>query len=222
MDAQDPVLCLLVKDDCSKWHPLEQLVNLLENRAWVFNVLIKTLSTFLTETEVLVDMTVFMVTAQKEDLTRILEFEGEEEADDFETLSATVNVISEEHVVKATNITCLLWCAPDIEESHQISVISVDIAENFDRRLQIFYEHGLSLEHLHNFLNEFKNLLFLDMEWPHGRHSLLTLPRRKQIFDKERIKRLVVVLLDKGRLHIRSKLAWLFLELVNRNLTYHE
>ena len=156
-----------------------------------------------------------MVASQKENLARILEFQRQEKAHNFKGLAATVNIIAQEHVVERADISCLLRCAPDIEESHQISVIAVNVSENFDWRLQLFDQHGLGLEHLSDFINQLKHLLFLNVERTHHLDGLLAFSWCEQVFDEERVERLVVVLLNEGSLDVRSQLPGLFLQLVN-------
>ena len=89
-----------------------------------------------------------MIASQQEYVPGILEFKSEEKADNFETLGSTVNIVTQEDVVKAANVTCLLRCSPNIEESHQTVVVAVQIAKDLDGWLEGLDEHRLLLEHL--------------------------------------------------------------------------
>lgn len=72
MDAEHTVVCRLVLNNCTKWEPLKQIVHLLEDTAWVFDVLTQTLGTLLTETQIFVDFSILMVASQQENLLRVL------------------------------------------------------------------------------------------------------------------------------------------------------
>lgn len=78
VDAKNAILSLLVKDNSTERHPFKQVVHLLEHRAWLIDVFSKALCALLTETEVLVDVAVLVITSEKENLPRILQFEGKE------------------------------------------------------------------------------------------------------------------------------------------------
>ena len=80
----------------------------------------------------------------------------------------------------------------------------------------------MSLENKRDFIHKLENLLPLDVEWLHWRDSALTSFRLEQILDEERIKGLIVVLLDERGLDVWAKLLGLFLELVDRYLTHHQ
>lgn len=154
MDAKNAILSLLIKNYCTKRHPFEQVVHLLEHGAWLLNVLIKALRTLLTETKVLIDIAVLMIATQQENLPRILQFQCKEQADYFEGLGTTVNVVTKENIIETANVTSLLRCAPDIKEPHQVGVVTVNISEDFDWRLEVLDEHGLRLENLGNLVDE--------------------------------------------------------------------
>ena len=98
----------------------------------------------------------------------------------------------------------------------------MDISKHFDRGLQVLDQDWLSLENKRDFIHKLENLLLLDVEWLHWRDSALTSFRLEQILDEERIKGLIVVLLDEWGLDVGAKLLGLFLELVDRYLTHHQ
>ena len=94
-----------------------------------------------------------MITSQHENLTRILQFESQKKAKHFETLTATIDIVSEEDIVETANVASFLRRAPDIEETHQIVIISMDVAENLDRRFESFDQHGLGAKDLSYFVD---------------------------------------------------------------------
>jgi hypothetical protein len=69
-----------------------------------------------------VDRCALMVATQQEEVLRVLNLVGEEEADGLEGLLATVNVVSEEEVVGIGRESAVL------EESQKIVVLAMDIA----------------------------------------------------------------------------------------------
>ena len=73
MNAENAVPGCLVLDDSSEGHPLEQVVQLLENTVWLVDVLVEALSTFLTETKVAIYIPILVISTHKEDLTWILQ-----------------------------------------------------------------------------------------------------------------------------------------------------
>lgn len=77
MDAKNAVLRLVVHDNCTERHPLEEVIHLLEHTAWVVDVLIESLSALLAEAQVSVHTPVLMIASQKEDLAWVFELESE-------------------------------------------------------------------------------------------------------------------------------------------------
>lgn len=155
MDAKDTILRLLIENDGTERHPLEQVVHLLEHGARLFDIFVETLSALLTEAKILVDIAVLVVTTEHENLPRILQLESKEQADDLERLGASINVVTKEDVIETADVASLLRRAPDIEESHQVSIVTVDVSEYLRRRLQVLDEHGLCLEDLSDLIDKF-------------------------------------------------------------------
>ena len=58
----------------TKWHPFEQIIHLLEDTVRVVDILVEPLSALLTESQILVDIPILVVTSQKEYLARIFQF----------------------------------------------------------------------------------------------------------------------------------------------------
>ena len=72
-----------------------------------------------------------MVASQEKKVFGIFYFVGEQEADGFQGLLATVDVVAQEQVVG------LGWKAAVLEQTQQVSVLAVDVAAYFERRLQL-------------------------------------------------------------------------------------
>ena len=132
-------------------------------------------------------MPVLVVAAEQEDLARVLQFQGEQEADHLKTLTAAVDVIAEEDIVEAANITSLLRRLPNVKEAHQSVVVAVDVTKDLDRRLQLLDKHRLLLEDLADLVDQLEHLLTLDVEGAHKRDCLLTVSRRQETINEERV-----------------------------------
>ena len=76
MDAEDLVPSGSVVDAGSKRHVLKEVIHLLKDTVWIVDVLLESLGTFLAEAMELVDVSIFVVAAKKEDLLWIFELEG--------------------------------------------------------------------------------------------------------------------------------------------------
>ena len=97
----------------------------------------------------------------------------------------------------------------------------MNVAKYLDRGLQLLDEHRLLLEHLHDFVDKLDHVLLLDDKGSHQWDRLLAVSWRQQVLDENRVKRLVLVLLDQRCLHIGSQLSWLLLQFVDRDLAHH-
>ena len=98
----------------------------------------------------------------------------------------------------------------------------MNVPKHFDRWLHVLYKDWLCLEDEGNLIHKLKNLLLLYVEWLHWSDRALTSLRLEQIFDKERIESLVMVLLDQWGLDVGAELFGLLLELVDRDLAHHQ
>jgi hypothetical protein len=72
-----------------------------------------------------------VVASQKEEVLRIFDLVAHEEEDCFQRMLASVNVISKEKKVRSRRE------AAHLEHSDQIGVLTVNIAHNLDRRIQL-------------------------------------------------------------------------------------
>ena len=85
-----------------------------------------------------------MITSEHHNLFGVFELEGHEQADNFQTVLTLVDVVSEEEVVESMYVALLEWILPDVEESHQVYILSVKISKDLDRWLDIFDNDWLS------------------------------------------------------------------------------
>ena len=103
-----------------------------------------------------------MVTSEKDDLVWVLELQGEEEADDLETVLALVNVVTKENIIIGVDI--LGWRLPDIKEPHQVDVLSMDVTEDLGWRPDLLENDWLLSKHVCALVGQLDNMLLLQWE----------------------------------------------------------
>lgn len=145
MNAENFVVRCFVVDNGCEWHLLKHIVDALENAVGVIYVLTKTTSAFLSESEVSVYISIFVVPAQHEHLLGVLQFKSHQKTDHFQALGSFVDVVSKEKVVVTTDVSVFAGTSPDVEESHKINVVTMDVTKNFNWRLQGFDKNWLLL-----------------------------------------------------------------------------
>lgn len=215
--AEDPLL--LISNDCSQWHLFECFINLGENTVWIIDVFSETFGTLIAETQIFVDMLVFVVSSKKHNLLWIFKFQSEQEADDFERVMALIDVVTQEEVIISMDIASVGRSLPDIEEPHQVDILSVNITNNLDWWSNLLDNDWLSSKNLSAFICQLNNVLSLAWElttWL----NLLTLLRFQERLEEHLAESVIWVLVNLGRiLLLWIKLLWLFSELINRNLS---
>ena len=72
-----------------------------------------------------------MIASKKEEVFRIFDLVGQQEADGLEALLSSVDVVAQEQVVRLGGHATVL------EQAEQVRVLTVDVATNFKRRLQL-------------------------------------------------------------------------------------
>lgn len=78
-----------------------------------------------------VDTGALVISSEKEEVLRVLDFVCQKKADGFETLLSSVNIVSEEKVV------CLWRETSILEKSEEIIVLAMDITANLDWGFQL-------------------------------------------------------------------------------------
>jgi len=91
--AAENSLLLVINDGC-EWHLFESFIDLCKNTVWVINVFMQSIGAFLSKTKISINVFIFMISSKQHNLLRILQFESEEQANDFKTVLSLVNVIS--------------------------------------------------------------------------------------------------------------------------------
>lgn len=152
MDTQN--LLLLVVNDGGQWHLIEGVIEFGKDTIWVVDVLTESLGAFVSQAEVLVDMAILMVASQQNDLLREFELQDEEEADDLKTPLALINVVAQEHVIEGMDVALVDWSLPDIEETHQIDVLTVNVADDFGGWADLLDDNWLGCQDIRHLVDQ--------------------------------------------------------------------
>jgi hypothetical protein len=128
---------LFFTDDSSEGKVLEESVDPIENGIFQFEVFLKTVPTFLCKSETIVDPTIFMVSSEEMHLVGHLDLQSKEQTNGFQRVSPSVDVVSQEQVlvvvVDFDDILVLFTLRrPQVKETHQVLILSMDISENND------------------------------------------------------------------------------------------
>ena len=94
IDAEDTVVSRLVADDGTEWKPLEKIVHLLEDTVGLIDVFAEAHGALFPKAEITVHFTVLVIASQEEDLLRVFQFEGQQEAKYLQTLGSSINVVT--------------------------------------------------------------------------------------------------------------------------------
>jgi len=160
-----------------------------------------------------------MITSEKHDLLWIFELQSHEEADDFETVMTLVDVVTQEEVVISMDITSVGWSLPDIEESHQIYILTVEITNNLDWWSDFLNHDWLSSQDLCAFVCQLDNVLSFARKlttWL----NLLTFLWFQEWLEEHLAKSVIWVFVNLGRiLLLWVQLLWLLCELIDGNLS---
>jgi hypothetical protein len=105
-----------------------------------------------------------VVSSQKEDLLWIFELEGHQDADCLERIGSTIDVVTHEDIIKAVDVTTVSWSLPDVEEAHEIRIVSMNTSENFHRWLNISDNDRLNGQNINALCCQFNNVLALNRE----------------------------------------------------------
>ena len=103
-----------------------------------------------------VDRCALVVASEQEEVLRVLDLVGEEEANGLERLLSSVNVISKEEIVGLRGETAIL------EESQEVIILAMHITADFDWGLKL-KENGLVDEDVSRFDAESFDLLLCEL-----------------------------------------------------------
>ena len=94
----------------------------------------------------------------------VSQLESKQQTNYFKTVLTLVDVVSKEQIIISMNISSISWCLPDVEESHQVNILTVDVTDNLDRWSDFFNNNWLSSEDMCTLICKFDNVLLLVWE----------------------------------------------------------
>ena len=148
----------------SQRKPVKQSVDSIEHRILIFRFfLIDLIRTLISETEVNVNLTVFMITSDQVNLFRVHALKSQQETNCLKRMTSSVNEISQENVIVVFNIfflSILVRRSIQFKEAHQICKLAMNIAEYFQRSLWS-QNHWLVHNHLFCHVAKVMNMLWL-------------------------------------------------------------
>jgi hypothetical protein len=164
-------------------------------------------------------MLVLMVTSEQHDLLGVLQFEGEEEADDLQTVLSLVHIVTQEKIVEGVDVSSVQRSLPDVEESHEVDVLAVDVSDNLDWRSDLLNDDWLSSQDLSALIGQLDNVLPLAWELSSWL-DVLTLLWFEQRLQEHLAKGVIWVLINLHMiLLLRVQLLWFLSKLVYGNLS---
>lgn len=110
-------------------------------------------------------MLVLMITSQKHDLLWVLQFKSKQKADNLQAILALVNVVTKKQVVEGVDITRVSWSFPDVKESHQVDVLTMDVANDLDWGSNLLDHDWLSSKNLGALVGQFDDVFSLAWEF---------------------------------------------------------
>jgi len=116
MDAQD-----LVLNDGAEWQTVKAVIEGFPDLEVV------SLPAFVVEAINAIDRAALMIASEHEEVLGIFDFVGKKEADGFQAIWATINVVAQEEVVG-------LWGEASVfKEAQEVVVLPMNVADNFQR-----------------------------------------------------------------------------------------
>ena len=113
-------------------------------------------------------------------------------------MTASINIVTKEQVIEAFNVSVLAWAAPQIEESHQVLVLSMNVSEYLDRCVDSEY-HWLLFEHFLALFRKSNDMLASESEIAIAVELCGPLSGSQQVVQEKRVKRVNCVALLPGR-----------------------
>lgn len=218
MAAEDSLL--FISYNSCEWHLLKSLIDLGKDTVWIIDILTKSLCALISKAEIFIDVFILVISSQEHDLFWIFQLESEKEADDLKTVLSFVHVISEEQVVKSVDVSCVEWSLPDVEESHQVGVLTIDVSDDFHWGSNLLNDDWLSCEDLGTLIGKLDDVLSLAWEL-NSWLDILTFLWLEERLQEHLAKRVIWVLVNLCMiLLLRVQLLWLLSELVYRNLSH--
>ena len=132
---------------------------------------------------------------------------------------ALVNIVSEEHIILSVNVSLLTWSLPDVEESHQIDILAMNITKDLAWWSDVLDDDRLSSKNLKALIGELNNVLSLARELG-IRLDFLTLFGFQERLEEHLTQGIVRVLIDLNVVSlVRIELFWLLCKFIDGDLS---
>ena len=138
--------------------PIEQIVDFVEAGVDIGGFLSQAATTLLSETEGVVDPFVFMIASEQVNFIREFDLECHQKTNRLQRMRTSVHIVAEEEIIVALDIAIIVGNTPEVEESHQILILPMDVAKDFDRCIDS-KDHWLILEDTHALIGKRENVL---------------------------------------------------------------
>lgn len=186
---------LLVRDDSCQRHRLKSFVDLGKNTIGIVGIFSKSLGALISKPKIFVHIFVFVISSEQHDLLWIFQLESEKEADDFQTVLALVDVVSKEKIIIGMDVSIFGWGLPDVEESHQVNILSVQVTNDLRWWSDIFDDDWLSCKDLSTFIRQLNDMLPLAREFGTWFYLLTLLWLQKRL-EEHRAEGVIWVFVD--------------------------
>ena len=140
----------------------------MENGIRVCNIFSKSLITLDTQTFFDVYLLVFMSASQQINRVRKLQFQSKQSTYHFQWVLSSVNIISQKNIIAwlyiwILDLRVIIGSPEFIEESHEVKILAMQRAENFNSRSQL-YHHTFFLKNLNYLFAKSRDNLRFDYE----------------------------------------------------------
>ena len=113
------------------------------------------------------------------------------------------------------DITCIDWSLPDVKESHQIDILTVNITNDLGRGSNLLDDDWLSCQDLGTLVGKFNDVLSLAGELL-ARFDILTFFRLQKRLDEHLTKRIIWIFINLGMiLLLRIQFLGLLCQFIN-------
>ena len=155
---------LFISNNSSKWHLLEGLIDLGKHTVWIVDVFSESLGTLISESEIFIDVFIFVITSQEHNLFWIFQLKCEEEADNFQTILTLIDIVTQEEIIESMDISGIKRSLPDIKESHEIYILTMNISDDFYWWSDFLDNNWLSSQDLSALVSKLNDVLSLAWE----------------------------------------------------------
>ena len=109
-------------------------------------------------------MFILVVTSKEHNLFWIFKLKGEQKAYNLKTVLAFVNIVTQEKVIKSMDISVVKRSIPDVEESHKIHILAMDVSYDLDWWSNLLDDNWLSSQDLGTLVGKLNDVLSLAWE----------------------------------------------------------